>query len=281
MGRFLTGGRLVANNLRGMVDNQPLEDFLKDVLKHKNTVLQGIDENIKSQVLEAIAVIGTEYSSGHSVAWVQGDGQNIWNRSQVKAKATKLSVDHVMASSALPFFFPAVSIDDVWYGDGGIRLNAPLSPAMHLGASKILAVSPRVIPNKEDSELVEESPSPGQIAGVLLNSIYLDLLDYDAFQKNRINRLLDKINQDEADEFRRVEVMVLRPKKDLGKLASEHELSLPRLFRYMERGLAGKDSRSADALSMVIFEKDYIDLLIRFGEEDTEERMTEIREFLT
>ncbi len=281
LGRFLTGGRLGANNLRGMVDNQPLEDFLKDVLKHKNTVLQGIDENIKSHVLEAIAIIGTEYSSGHSVAWVQGAGQNIWNRSQVKAKATKLSVDHVMASSALPFFFPAVSIDDVWFGDGGIRLNAPLSPAMHLGASKILAVSPRVIPGKEDSKLVEEYPSPGQVAGVLLNSIFLDLLDYDALQMNRINRLLDKMNQDEADEFRRVEVMVLRPKKDLGKLASEHELSLPKLFRYMERGLAGKDSRSADALSMVIFEKDYIDLLIRFGEEDTEERMTEIREFLT
>ena len=129
--------------------------------------------------------------------------------------------------------------------------------------------------------MVEEYPSPGQVAGVLLNSIFLDLLDYDALQMNRINRLLDKINQDEADEFRRVEVMVLRPKKDLGKLASEHELSLPKLFRYMERGLAGKDSRSADALSMVIFEKDYIDLLIRFGEEDTEERMAEIREFLT
>ena len=128
--------------------------------------------------------------------------------------------------------------------------------------------------------MVEEYPSPGQIAGVLLNSIFLDLLDYDALQMNRINRLLDKVNQDE-EEFRRVEVMVLRPKKDLGKLASEHELSLPKLFRYMERGLAGKDSRSADALSMVIFEKDYIDLLIRFGEEDTEERMTEIREFLT
>ena len=281
LGRFLTGGRLEANNLRGMVDNQPLEDFLKNVLKHKNTVLQGIDENIKSQVLESIAIIGTEYSSGHSVAWVQGAGQNIWNRSQVKAKATKLSVDHVMASSALPFFFPAVSIGDVWYCDGGIRLNAPLSPAMHLGASKILAVSPRVIPDKEGSELVEEYPSPGQVAGVLLNSIFLDLLDYDSLQMNRINRLLDKINRDEADEFRRVEVMVLRPKKDLGKLAAEHELSLPKLFRHMERGLAGKDSRSADALSMVIFEKDYIDLLIRFGEEDTEERMTEIREFLT
>ena len=88
-------------------------------------------------------------------------------------------------------------------------------------------------------------------------------------------------NQAEVDDFRRVEVMVLRPQKDLGKLALEHEFSLPKLFRYLERGLAGKDRRSADALSMVIFEKDYLELLIRLGEEDTAERMTEIQEFLT
>ena len=280
IGRFLTGGRLGPNNLRGMVDNQPLEDFLKKVLEHQSLVLQGIDENIQSQVLDAIAVIGTEYSSGHSVAWVQGSGQNIWNRSQIKAKATKLSIKHVMASSALPFFFPAVSVDDVWYGDGGIRLNAPLSPAMHLGATNILAVSPRVIPDLESPKIVEEYPSPGQVAGVLLNSIFLDLLDYDALQMNRINRLLGVANQTEVNDFRRVEVMVLRPQQDLGKLASEHEFTLPKLFRYLERGLAGKDRRSADALSMVIFEKDYIDLLIRLGEEDTAERMSEIREFL-
>ena len=178
------------------------------------------------------------------------------------------------------FFFPAVSVDDVWYGDGGIRLNAPLSPAMHLGANKILAVSPRVIPDLESPKIVEEYPSPGQVAGVLLNSIFLDLLDYDALQMNRINRLLGVANQTEVNDFRRVEVMVLRPQQDLGKLASEHEFTLPKLFRYLERGLAGKDRRSADALSMVIFEKDYIDLLIRLGEEDTAERMAEIREFL-
>ena len=97
---------------------------------------------------------------------------------------------------------------------------------------------------------------------------------------NRINRLLGMGNPAEADEFKRVEVMVLRPQKDLGKLASEHELTLPKLFRYLERGLVGKDRRSADALSMVIFEKDYIELLIRLGEEDTAERMAEIQEFL-
>ena len=143
-----------------------------------------------------------------------------------------------------------------------------------------MAVSPRVKPNLESST-IEEYPSPGQVAGVLLNSIFLDLLDYDALQMNRINRLLGMGNQAEVDDFRRVEVMVLRPQKDLGKLALEHEFSLPKLFRYLERGLAGKDRRSADALSMVIFEKDYLELLIRLGEEDTAERMTEIQEFLT
>ena len=280
MARFLTGGRVGAYNLRGMVDNQPLEYFLGEVLDHQDLQLKGIEENIKSGILDAVAVIGTEYSTGQSVAWVEGAGQNIWNRSQVKAQATKLSVKHVMASSALPFFFPAVSIEDRWYGDGGIRLNAPLSPAMHLGASKILAVSPRATPNLQAPDEVEKYPSPGQIAGVLLNSIFLDLLDYDALQMNRINRLLNSMENEQEADFRRVDVMVLRPRQDLGRLAADHEIALPKLFRYLERGLAGKDSRGADVLSMVIFEREYIELLIRLGEEDTSEKMGEIREFL-
>ena len=280
MGRFLTGGRVGAHNLRGMVDNQPLEHFLGEVLDHQDFRLKGIEENIKSGVLDAVAVMGTEYLTGQSVAWVEGAGQDIWNRSQVRAQATKLSIKHVMASSALPFFFPAVSIEDRWYGDGGIRLNAPLSPAMHLGASKILAVSPRARPNLKAPDEVEKYPSPGQIAGVLLNSIFLDLLDYDALQMNRINRLLDSIENEQEADFRRVDVMVLRPRQDLGQLAADHEIALPKLFRYLERGLAGKDSRGADVLSMVIFEREYIELLIRLGEEDTSEKMREIREFL-
>ena len=280
MGRFLTGGRVGAHNLRGMVDNQPLEHFLGEVLDHQDFRLKGIEENIKSGVLDAVAVMGTEYLTGQSVAWVEGAGQDIWNRSQVRAQATKLSIKHVMASSALPFFFPAVSIEDRWYGDGGIRLNAPLSPAMHLGASKILAVSPRARPNLQALDEVEKYPSPGQIAGVLLNSIFLDLLDYDALQMNRINRLLNSIENEQEADFRRVDVMVLRPRQDLGQLAADHEIALPKLFRYLERGLAGKDSRGADVLSMVIFEREYIELLIRLGEEDTSEKMREIREFL-
>ncbi len=278
--RFVTGGNFGTHNLKGMVDNQPLENFLSEVLQHRDFRLEGIKENIEARVLDAVAVIGTEYATGRSIAWVEGSGENIWNRSQVRAEETSLSIKHVMASAALPFFFPAVSIDDCWYGDGGIRLNAPLSPAMHLGASKILAVSPRAAPSIDLAGTVSKYPSPGQIAGVLLNSIFLDLLDYDALQMNRINELLSKVDGGESHDFRQVDVMVLRPQEDLGRLAADHEVALPKVFRYLERGLAGKDSKSADVLSMVIFEKEYIELLIRLGEEDTSEKIDEIREFL-
>ena len=278
--RFVTGGNFGTHNLKGMVDNQPLENFLSEVLQHRDFRLEGIKENIEARVLDAVAVIGTEYATGRSIAWVEGSGENIWNRSQVRAEETSLSIKHVMASAALPFFFPAVSIDDCWYGDGGIRLNAPLSPAMHLGANKILAVSPRATPSIELAGTVSKYPSPGQIAGVLLNSIFLDLLDYDALQMNRINELLSKVDKGESHNFRQVDVMVLRPQEDLGRLAADHEVALPKVFRYLERGLAGKDSKSADVLSMVIFEKEYIELLIRLGEEDTSEKIDEIREFL-
>jgi NTE family protein len=278
--RIITGGRIGQLNLRGMVDNRPLELFLSGVLEHQDFRLQGIKENIEEKLLDSVAVIGTDYGSGRSLAWVEGAGENIWNRSQVAAEAVELSIKHVMASSALPFFFPAVELDGRWYGDGGIRLNAPLSPAMHLGANRILAVSPRAprkVPGADEKTVY---PPAGQIAGVLLNSIFLDLLDYDALQMNRINRLLDEIPEDSRGKYRQVEVMVLRPRQDLGKLAAEHEITLPRLFRYFESGLAGKGSKGADALSMVIFEREYIELLIRLGEVDTAEKMGEIKSFL-
>ena len=143
-----------------------------------------------------------------------------------------------------------------------------------------MAVSPRAAPSIELAGTVSKYPSPGQIAGVLLNSIFLDLLDYDALQMNRINELLSKVDGGESHDFRQVDVMVLRPQEDLGRLAADHEVALPKVFRYLERGLAGKDSKSADVLSMVIFEKEYIELLIRLGEEDTSEKIDEIREFL-
>jgi NTE family protein len=206
--------------------------------------------------------------------------ETIWSGSQVAARPTSLTIDHVMASAALPFFFPAVRLRNHWHGDGGVRLAAPLSPALRLGAKRILAVSPRVKPQRPEEGLATSYPSPGQVAGVMLNAVFLDLLDFDALQMQRINDLLRRIPQQNWGNQRQVDVMVLRPQQDLGQIARQSQPEMPGAFRFFAGGFGGRDEPTADALSMVNFEPGYVGQLIAFGEQDTHERMDEIEAFL-
>jgi len=280
--RVISGGRLGRSGIRGMVDNRPLREFLRAALPLEDDRIIGIEENLADGLLDSLAIITTNYGSGRSVAWVEGEGDFLWERGQLRANDTRMTLDHIMASAALPMFFPAVQLESAWHGDGGVRLTAPLSPALHLGATRILAVSPRVKPvTSITPELRQPYPSPAQIAGVMLNAVFLDMLDYDALQMNRINRLIAQNPQAGEDSaLRQVEVMVLRPKEDLGALALEHELNMPSAFRFFASGLQNPESRNSDALSMVIFEPEYLALLIRLGEEDAAERGDEIEAFL-
>ena len=279
--RLTSGGRLGLSELRGMVDNRPLHEFLAAALPNQDGRILGIEENLAEGLLESLAIVTTNYGSGRSVAWVEGSDDMLWERGQLRANDADITLDHIMASSALPMFFPAVKLDAAWHGDGGVRLTAPLSPALHLGATRILAVSPRMRPMQSLPEALREPyPSPAQIAGVLLNAVFLDMLDYDALQMKRINQLVRQLPAEQRDGYREVDVMVLRPRQDLGKLAQEHEINMPTAFRFFERGLQNDNERSADALSMVIFEPEYLALLIRLGEEDTAARHDEIEAFL-
>jgi NTE family protein len=193
-----------------------------------------------------------------------------------------LTIDHVMASSALPLFFPAIEIEDEYFGDGGVRLAAPLSPAIHLGAEKILAISTRYNRTAEEARLPDVTgyPPPAQVLGVLLNSVFLDLLDQDALRLERLNGLLRKLPPEERDGLRPVKLLVLRPSVDLGRLANEFEPQLPKTFRFLTRGLGTRQTKSPDFLSMVLFQPDYIGRLIEIGEADAEARADEIDEFL-
>jgi NTE family protein len=193
-----------------------------------------------------------------------------------------MTVDHVMASAALPLFFPAVRVESQWYGDGGMRLIAPLSPAVHLGARRIIAISTRYAasPAEEAEKEVHGYPPPVQVLGVLLNSIFLDLLDHDAVRLERLNQLIDGLPQDSRRGLKRVRLLTLRPSQDLGKLAGRFESQLPRAFRFMTRGLGTKETRSSDFLSMVLFQPDYLTALIEVGERDALARVAEIEAFL-
>jgi NTE family protein len=191
-------------------------------------------------------------------------------------------VDHIMASAALPLFFPAVRIGDDWHGDGGIRLAAPLSPALHLGAGRIIAISTRYVGSRAEAEapMTVGYPPPAQVLGVLMNAIFLDVIDQDVLRLERLNRLLRRLPEDQRDGLRIVDLLVLRPSRDLGRLARDYEPRLPRAFRVLTRALGTRQTLSPDALSLVMFQGDYLRRLIELGEEDAEARAEEIDRFI-
>ena len=188
-----------------------------------------------------------------------------------------------MASAALPLFFPAVRLGDAWYGDGGIRLSTPLVPAIRLGATRILAVSPHYHPTFAEAERPKISgyPPPAQILGRLMDSIFLDVLDEDVRRLEGFNNLLAKLPPEEwGDDLRHVAIRVLRPSRDLGELASAYEPRLPASFRYLVRSLGTRETDTSDFLSMLMFQPDFPQRLIELGEEDAEARMDEIGELV-
>ena len=231
-------------------------------------------------MLRAIAVTATEYATGRTVTWFEGRDIAGWERPRRRSERTQLTVDHVLASAALPFVFPAVEVDGCWYGDGGIRLAHPLSPAIHLGAEKILAISTRYRLPPERPEVCDYPP-PAQIGGVLMNAIFLDAIDQDAAMLRRVNRLLGYVPPNRRGELRRVEILVLRPSEDLGRLAARFEHELPRPLRFMSRGLGTRDLSSQDWLSTIMFEPGYIEEMMAIGERDAEARRDQVAAFLT
>jgi NTE family protein len=283
-GRLVTGGRSPLRPAKSFVDTTPLRQLLERELNAEGGELNGVAHSVKTGWLRAVALTASSYTTGQSVTWVQTGDRTMpmWMRPQRRAVHCTLRVDHVMASSALPFFFPAVDVDGAWYGDGGIRLAAPLSPAVHLGARRILAVSTRYARSHQeaDSPAVSSYPPPAQVAGVLFNAIFLDLLDHDALHMQQVNQLVERLPEGARDGLRHIDLLVLRPSQDLGRLANQFEPQLPRMFRFLTRGLGTQETRSNDMLSLVMFQTDYIRQLIEMGEADAHRRLDEIRRFV-
>jgi NTE family protein len=280
--QLFSGGLAGPVRVRGLVDTAPLRAFLTEVLHTVDGELTGIQYNLAKGRLKALALSTSSYTTGQSVTWIQGCGLREWEKPQRVSRKTVITVDHVMASSALPLFFPAQELDGQWYGDGGIRLAAPLSPALHLGAGRIIAISTRYARSPEEAAeiTVPGYPPPAQVVGVLMNSVFLDLLDQDALRLQRFNELLAHVDLKESDHLRPVKLLVLRPSRDLGKLAGEFEPRLPRTFRFFTRGLGTRQTRSSDLLSLLLFQEDYVGRLIELGERDAEVRADEIRAFI-
>jgi len=281
--RLISGGIVRPPELRAVLDTGPLRSFLQEALVEVDGTIPGIEYNLERGVLRACAIIATSYTTGQTVAFVEGRNVTPWKRPQRRTALTNLSVDHVMASSALPIFFPAIRVGDQWYGDGGIRLVAPLSPALHLGADRVLAISTRYHRSQAESDtpMIAGYPPPAQVLGLLMNAVFLDLVDQDVLRLERLNELLETLPPEERGGLRPIALFVVRPSRDLGRLAAEFEPQLPHAFRFMTRGLGTQETRSPDILSMLMFQHDYLSRLMEIGEADAEKRADQLVEFLT
>ena len=281
--RLVSGGSAIAPEVRGLVDTAPLRETLDAVLAFpKGGMARGIAQQLEARRLRALAIVTSNYTTGQSVIWLQGRDLRDWERPTRRSRTTEISLDHVMASAALPLFFPAVHLDGAWYGDGGIRLTAPCSPAIHLGATRILALSTRYAASREEADqpMMAGYPAPLQISGQLLDAIFLDDLSRDSQELQRINMLLREVPPEKRRGLRKIQLLVARPSRDLGKLVAEFEPRLPRFFRHLTRSLGSRETSTPDLLSLLAFDPEYLSALMEIGEADAAARADEIRALL-
>ena len=278
-GSALFTGWMVRQTPRALLDNAPLQDLLGRVLD-----LAAIDPAIKRGDLHAVSVTASGYSTGESLAFFQGSIDILpWRRAQRLGVRSELRIEHLMASSALPFVFPAVKIHREFFGDGSMRQLAPVSPAIHLGADRILVIGAGRTA-EEGRVRVERYPSPAQIAGHALSSIFLDTLEVDLESLARINDTVGRLSAAQRKAagipFRPIETLVIQPSQRLDTIAGRHAASLPALLRTVLRGLGTLRREGSTLLSYLLFEPGYTRALIELGYHDAMARAPEVRRFL-
>lgn len=262
---------------RSLLNNDPLYRFLSGTLQ-----LNRIRTCIESGDLKGVALTASGYTCASAISFYEaGPDARPWKRSRRSGRATKLTVEHLMASAALPFIFPAYRIGNEYFGDGGMRMVAPLSPAIHLGADRLLVITTR--DERPDPEPTQTPvyPSIGEVGGYLLDTIFMDRLTSDLARLERINKTLRLMTptQYSATPLNIINSLVIRPSVDLRDLTRKHADDIPRPVRLLLRTLGGwgRDWRMA---SYLLFEPGYASELIDLGFQDGMARADEVVEFL-
>ena len=280
------GGAFGGGNARSLLDATPLRHYLKAHLDCSR-----IQDNIRRNHLYALAISATNYSSGKSYLFIQGaKGHPMWNRSRRVTLSTKITVEHICASAAIPLVFQPVRLETAlgaaYFGDGCLRLQQPLSPIIRLGAEKIFAIGVRCenLEHQEDESNLQ-NPSLAQVMGVLFNVMFLDHLATDVEHLERLNQLLEtgQISQaglERCEKMRPLTVMQVTPSVNLTDIARHHQRDMPVLIQYFVNSL-GRDAAScSDVMSYLLFTSKYTRELIELGYHDASQRIDEIEEYL-
>lgn len=274
-------GAVTKNHRVSLFDNAPLAELIA-----KHVDLPKIAAHIESGVLRAVSVTAAGYTSGQNCAFFQAAPEvQGWRRSQrVGIRVSQLRAEHLMASSAIPFAFPAMKINREYFGDGSIRQMAPCSPALHLGAERVFVVgTARLVRDIPDRLRGDEYPSLAQIAGHAMASIFLDTLAVDIELLQRINSTLTVVDYEKLKasgmNLHHVDVCVACPQEPLETLAYEHVRDLPWTIRALMRSIGAMRKGGATLASYMLFDKRYCQALIEMGYQDVLKRSDEISIF--
>lgn len=264
---------------RSLLNSEPLKELLNGVIDYKK-----IDENIINGYLSALAITASSYSTGDSISFFHGQAHlPSWQRANRIGRKSPISSDILMASSAIPLVFPSVKIKQEHYGDGSIHQLSPLSPAIHLGAEKLLIIG--VEQPKEPIFTAENNPHPpttSTIAGHLLDSIFSDTLQSDLERMSRINETLKLLSAQDKKQhnLKHIDSLLLNPSHDFNRIAVEYFYDLPLSIRILLRSIGITNDSESSLVSYLLFEKRFCSHLIKLGFEDTIARESEIKAFL-
>lgn len=267
-------------NRVSLLDNRPMRSFLENALP-----CELIQQNIDAGLVRAVSVTASGYGSGHSVTFYQGvpDIQP-WKRARRIGVPTPISIQHLLASSAIPFMFPAVHVNREFFGDGSMRQIAPISSALHLGAERVLVVGVGhgALEENQKRAKIDGYPSLAEIAGHALDSIFIDGLEVDLERLHRINRTIGMIPEEVRGgvNLQHVEALVITPSQPLEKVAERHIANLPWTIRMLLRLVGVLRGSGANLVSYLLFDKHYCRALIDLGYQDAFKRRDEILEFL-
>jgi NTE family protein len=286
--RTIFGGKLSKSaRANYLLDTQPLHEMLK-----KDVDFVQLKKNIDSGLLRAVAFTTTQYFSATSISYFDAIPEvELWVRTNRFGLRTKLGPEHVMASSAIPIFFPPIEIDDKFYGDGSLRQTTPLSSAIHLGANRIISIGIRH-ERKTDEETAKAekpshtAPSLAQITGELLNSIFLDSMDFDIERLAGVNKNLQIMELEfkgkkPETHYQRVDHLHLRPSKDLQSLIPSTLRKFPPLLQFLFRGMGASSQQGNDLMGYLSFLPECSGPLMALGYEDTMKKKDLILGFLS
>lgn len=277
----LVSGGVIAGMPKSLLDNAPLRTLLS-----RNVHFPRIQDAIAAGHLDAVAVTAAGYSSARSISFFEAaDTQPGWERTRRLGRNVELGLDHLMASIAVPMVFPPARIGNEYFGDGAMRQATPLSPAVHLGADRILVIGIRDETGGKAPEAMTDPPSFVQIAGYMLDTLFMDGLYSDLERVTRINDLLDSMPEGSARignaKMRAIDTMLIVPSEDLRAVAEKHRAELPFAIRALLRGVGGRKPGEDKLLSFLLFEQAYTRELIKLGYRDAMRVKDELLAFVT